>query len=246
MSERSVYPILMRRRKWKFPNDIPYAEAVALKHFYDATGGDSWTNNTNWGKTKVANDWFGITVSGGHVTEIDLNTNNLVGAVRSILNDNLTSLTYLRLSHSSLTTCIVTNLTSLTYLDLSSSNLTDVGVVTGLTGLTELRLYYNSLTDVGNINSITGIQTCYLHNNNFSQATLDTFLEGIDTNRASFTYATPVLNISGATMATPGGVYQYAATPSTGLEYVYRLANDDDSEGFNKWNPITWNGGSAP
>ena len=50
----------------------------------------------------------------------------------------------------------------------------------------------------------------------------------------SFTHATPVGNIGG-TNATPGGVYQNANPPTTGLEYKHVLVNDGNTEGFNKW-----------
>ena len=53
-------------------------------------------------------------------------------------------------------------------------------------------------------------------------------------NRADFTDSAPELNIAGDNAA-PSGTYQYSATPSTGLEKVYALVNDDDGEGFNTW-----------
>ena len=67
-----------------------------------------------------------------------------------------------------------------------------------------------------------------------SSTDCDNLLQRIYTDRASFTYATPALDIGGSN-GTPSGTYQYAATPSTGLEYAYALENDDDGEGFNKW-----------
>ena len=67
-----------------------------------------------------------------------------------------------------------------------------------------------------------------------SSANIDDILLRLYTDRASFTYATPSLNVGGANPA-PSGTYQYAAAPSTGKEYIYALVNDDDGEGFNKW-----------
>ena len=73
------------------------------------------------------------------------------------------------------------------------------------------------------------------------QATVDAILLGLYLRRASFTNAAPTLNISG-TNSVPSGVYQDADPPTTGLEYVWELAN---LGGINNW-AITWNGGSAP
>jgi len=65
---------------------LPYhgadrSETMALIDFYNATGGPSWTNNTNWLTAADVSTWYGVTTSGGHITEINLNTNNLVGTI---------------------------------------------------------------------------------------------------------------------------------------------------------------------
>lgn len=65
---------------WTTPTDIPADEAAALLAFYEATGGDNWTDNTGWGTSATANDWYGVTVSGGHVTAIDTETIGLTGS----------------------------------------------------------------------------------------------------------------------------------------------------------------------
>jgi len=72
------------------------------------------------------------------------------------------------------------------------------------------------------------------NNNNWTQSDIDTVIASIYANRANYTYATPTLNIGGNNAA-PSGVYQYAATPTTGKEMIYALVNDPDGEGFNKW-----------
>jgi len=73
-----------------------------------------------------------------------------------------------------------------------------------------------------------------IHNNGMDQANVDAVIDSIYANRASYTDATPALNIGG-TNATPTGTYQYSATPSTAKEKIYALENDDDAEGFNVW-----------
>lgn len=82
----------------------------------------------------------------------------------------------------------------------------------------------------------------------WAQATVDAFIEALYVNRAIYTGVAygqrHTLNISG-TNAAPSGVYQDATPPTTGLEYVYKLANDPDAEGFKQWN-ITYTGGAVP
>ena len=173
------------------PDDVPQAEANALIRFYYATAGPSWTLNTNWLTDPVVNNWQGVTVAGGNVTQIDLNTNNLVGAAGETLAPLAGSLVYLRCNANAITT-----------LDVRA-------VANGVT--------YINATD-----------------NGMAQAAVDAILLSIYTRRMAFTDATPELLIGG-TNAAPGGVYQYAATPSTGNEYRYALVNDDDGEGFNVW-----------
>ena len=55
-------------------------EFDALVTLYIATDGDNWVNSTNWSTTinDVSNDWYGITVSDGHVTEIILSNEALI------------------------------------------------------------------------------------------------------------------------------------------------------------------------
>ena len=70
----------------------------ALITFYHATGGESWTNKTNWLSDRFFGSWHGITVDlDGRVTGINLENNNLAGSLPSEL-ARLTNLTKLNLS----------------------------------------------------------------------------------------------------------------------------------------------------
>ena len=62
-----------------FPGNITI-DSLALVAFYNATGGPSWTNQTNW-LTGPLSTWFGVTQTGASVTSLDLTANNLVGDV---------------------------------------------------------------------------------------------------------------------------------------------------------------------
>jgi hypothetical protein len=100
------------------------------------------------------------------------------------------------------------------------------------------RLYLNntSSTITGGAGTIaaTGIVIILTDNCSEDQPTVNDVIDRIYADRAFFTYAAPRLYIGGNNAA-PSGIYQYAATPSTALEKVYALENDDDLEGFNKW-----------
>jgi len=75
--------------------DVPQSEGDALIWLYKNTNGPNWTNNTNWLQTHTVGNWFGVTVAGGHVTVVNLNTNNLIGNIGAFPVHNLPSLTTL-------------------------------------------------------------------------------------------------------------------------------------------------------
>ena len=52
-----------------------------LMDLYNATGGDSWKDNTNWGSDKPIKEWFGISGLDGQVQSICFSANNLVGKI---------------------------------------------------------------------------------------------------------------------------------------------------------------------
>ncbi|MCG6190175.1 immunoglobulin domain-containing protein [Maribellus maritimus] len=58
---------------------IPLSEYNSLVELYNSTLGEEWFNNENWLDTvnSSANYWYGITVTNGHVTKIELPDNNL-------------------------------------------------------------------------------------------------------------------------------------------------------------------------
>ncbi len=100
--------------------------------------------------------------------------------------------------------------------------------------LIDLRLYANSFSAGPSVSSAVALTDYSILNNGLSEAAVDAILLAIYTRRAAFTHATPVLDISG-TNATPSGVLQDGDPPTTGLEYVYELRNDPESEGFYVW-----------
>ena len=109
-------------------SQIPLVECDALVTLYSATNGSNWSNIPEekvWLATYTpCTDWYGVTCSGGHVTELRLGGNSLVGSIPHDLH----------------------HLSALTVLDLGYNKLTGwiPSVLGDLTNLTTLRLGYNS------------------------------------------------------------------------------------------------------
>ena len=143
-------------------NAVPQSERDALIAFYEATGGDSWTDNTGWleGNFSV-NNWFGVTVTDGHVTGISLPDNNLVGAAGATLDPLSDFLTSLYCQYNSISTLDVSALTSLARLNCRDNTISALDV-SALTSLTSLNCYSNTIStlDVSALTSLTSL-SCY-------------------------------------------------------------------------------------
>ncbi|MCK4981114.1 MAG: DUF1565 domain-containing protein, partial [Candidatus Delongbacteria bacterium] len=154
------------------PFDL-YTDSLALVALYDSTDGANWTDNTNW-LTGPVSTWYGITVSGDRVTEIDLNFNNLAGTIPTEIG-NLTNLTSLSLHNNQLTGSIppeIGNLTNLTGLWLYSNQLSgSIPIEIGnLINLTNLQLFINQLTGSipAEIGNLTNLQNLNFEDNQLS------------------------------------------------------------------------------
>ncbi len=73
----------------------------ALIALYNSTKGASWTNSLNWNTDTDVSTWYGVTVSGGRVTEVILETNNLAGTIPTEIG-NLTNITAISLYNNQL------------------------------------------------------------------------------------------------------------------------------------------------
>ena len=114
--------------------DVPQTEMDALAAFYTATDGDNWTDNTGW-NGDVAADMLGVTVSDGHVTKVELVSNNLIGAAGATLDPLSDSLTSLYCQYNSISTLDVSALTSLARLNCRDNNMIEAEVDNILCGL---------------------------------------------------------------------------------------------------------------
>ena len=70
---------------------LPGSDRFVLEEFYRATGGDDWTNNTNWLSDKPIETWYGVGVRDNRVQFLSLRDNNLTGRIPAAIGllDNL-------------------------------------------------------------------------------------------------------------------------------------------------------------
>jgi len=64
---------------------ISKAEKQALTDLYNSTTGDEWTNS--WNFNDQPESWHGVTISDNKVVEVNLNKNNLQGAIPASIGD---------------------------------------------------------------------------------------------------------------------------------------------------------------
>jgi hypothetical protein len=191
-----------------------------------------------------------------NLTNLILAINQLSGAIPTQLG-TLTNLTNLQMNDNLLTSSIPTEIGNLTnlltmYLQANQLSGTIPATIGNLTLLRDLYLNANTLSDIANntFNTLASIRTLRVDNNAMIESVVDKIVIQVWTGRASYTWATPALNVGG-TNANPSGTYAAppgggmsdanwnwnGATyePLTGLAYVYDLVNDVNTEGFNKW-----------
>ncbi len=90
----------------------------ALVVLYNATGGEAWTNSTNWKTGAPLREWYGVrTGAGGRVTTLDLFDNALTGSIPEELG-SLSNLEVLSLTRNELTGSIPEALESLSNLEV--------------------------------------------------------------------------------------------------------------------------------
>jgi hypothetical protein len=137
-----------------FPYD-PVTDSLALVALFDATGGSSWTNKSNW-TTSTIDSWFGVFRSGQTITGIQLPANNLSGPVPDQLTDIL-GLETIDLSNNSITAIPdFSSSDDITQLDVSDNKLDFASLepnalVSGLvyTGQADFGTPVDSLVEVG-------------------------------------------------------------------------------------------------
>ena len=138
-------------------------DSLALVALYDSTDGANWIIKTNW-LTGPVSTWYGVTVTGDRVTEVEIRWNNLVGTIPPEIG-NLTAVTYLSLIQNNLSGPIPNengNLINLTKLALTSNQLSNSipPEIGNLSNLKFLGLEVNNLSgsipvEIGNLTNLT-------------------------------------------------------------------------------------------
>ena len=145
----------------------PHPDVEALEALYEATDGQSWTNNGNWLTDAPLGDWHGVTTNDdGRVVELNLGNNGLSGALPGGIG-LMSELEILWLHRNDLTGSIppeLGDLANLNSLALSYNRLTG-GIppeVGDLGSLVNLYLGKNGLTgpippELGNLGGLIGL-----------------------------------------------------------------------------------------
>ena len=161
-----------------------------LKALYVATGGEHWNDNANWDVNLVyppSNDhlatWYGVTVTAGRVSKLDLSDNGLAGVLPAELG-NLSELQLLDLQENDLSGSIgswIGQLTALVELHLQQNRFSgpipdNLG---NLTHLEYLNLRSNQLDgavpeSLGNLLTLKGL---WLHGNQLSGSIPQSIIE---------------------------------------------------------------------
>ncbi|MCK5149067.1 T9SS type A sorting domain-containing protein [bacterium] len=170
LKKKSEHPCSpsMRNQIQKSMVTIPInlADSSALVALYNSTAGASWFDNTNWLTTASLGTWEGVTVSGGRVTELYLDANNLDGTIPASMG-SLTALVDICLECNELDGNIPSELglcTALEFLCLEDNYLTG-SIPSELSACTLLKLLYlddNFLTgsiptSLGSLNNLLGL-----------------------------------------------------------------------------------------
>ncbi|WOK06089.1 FG-GAP-like repeat-containing protein [Imperialibacter roseus] len=113
-------------RFFKTASQMDSTDRAAIVKLYDTTGGDTWTNKTNWKSALPVGFWHGIKTSNGRVVEIDLPGNNLIGELPAEL-FAMDSLRILNLGANQLTGSIPSSITGMKRLEMLYLNDNRIG-----------------------------------------------------------------------------------------------------------------------
>ncbi|MFC1776890.1 fibronectin type III domain-containing protein [Pseudomonadota bacterium] len=150
------------------------SEVAALTEFYNSTGGDNWTDNSNWlVGDPCSNFWFGVECGIGTVHNLTLAGNNLNGSIPATLSE-LVNLQRLSLADNQLSGAIPASLgelENLTSLELNSNQLSESipDALADLVNLTWLNLSNNQLSGSisGDLAKLVELYALLLSNNQF-------------------------------------------------------------------------------
>ena len=150
---------------------LPAIQRAALVALYNSTSGATWGQITNWfGSNEAA--WYGVTVTGCQVTNIDLYANNLFGTLPPEIGD-LTNLVELDVSYNALSGSLpatIGNLSNLEILDASNNNTISGTLPLNINNMSSLRILHMRANQLSGsipaaISACTNLEDIQLDNN---------------------------------------------------------------------------------
>jgi hypothetical protein len=122
-----VVPLVVQDGCDSNPGQMPDNQCLALVDLYRKTGGNGWLNKANWFATPPCS-WAGVVChASGHVAELNLEENGLVGSIATVPWNVFGVMQALQLQHNALTGGVPATLLgipNLLELDLSGNELT--------------------------------------------------------------------------------------------------------------------------
>jgi hypothetical protein len=218
---------------WILPDTLQNVEAYNTGLSGDISG-VSWPSEMtalNLSATNVSGDMSGFTI-GADVTKVILDGTNITGSVAAwTMNSKLKTL---NLGQTAMTGALPSLPSSTTILDIADTTISvDLSSLAMAGAFLRAFLTGCTLTGTPDFSAAAKLQYFHVDDCGLSQAAVDNIIGEFYDNRAVFTGPNEIK--IGGTNSAPSGIYQYAATPSTGKEKIYALVNDDDAEGFNTW-----------
>ncbi len=153
-------------------NDCVENDMAVLEAIYDALGGETWNDNTNWKTDVPLNEWFGVeTNDNGCVTRILLENNNLSGNIPAEIGD-FSEIIEINFGKNAISGTITTDfgkLTTLEILWLNENELTGqipAGFF-GMSSLKNLYLFQNNIQPPmpNQLNQLTALEVFGFDNN---------------------------------------------------------------------------------
>lgn len=171
MRKLNLFLFLLLINTCLFAQDVIQADRDALMALYNATGGDNWSQNTNWGTTELVSTWHGVTVRGERVAGLSLSNNNLQGDMPVEIG-NLTALEDFIMNNNNITDIPdeICNLTNLYTLEVGNNQIGRLPDNIGnLSKLETLNLAWNKLSSLpASLSNLSNLFELNISGNNFN------------------------------------------------------------------------------
>ncbi len=149
---------------------------TALTDLYQAANGDQWTRRDNWLSTRPFSEWYGLTVSNGQITGVNLSNNNLSGSL-ALDFGGWPALQSLNLSYNRISGALrLAALPNLQTIELANNQLTQLTLPDSLPKLERLYCQNNQLTQLTLPDSLPKLEYFSCDNNKLTQFVLPEIL----------------------------------------------------------------------